>query len=129
MAQIIPLAAKKPVHAIVTKTKNGSQRLFISTKAPAQLNFAFDSSESVKAAFFAKADVRFLPLTIYAVRWSIEVAYYEQKKFRSLEVYMLRSRSGIERLTNLLTVLYAFMTVLPFYDKTFSALSHNNPQQ
>jgi len=77
----------------------------------------------------AKADVRFLPLTIYAVRWSIEVAYYEQKKFRSLEVYMLRSRSGIERLTNLLTILYAFMTVLPFYDKTFSALSHNNPQQ
>ena len=28
-----------------------------------------------------------------------------------------------------LTVLYAFMTILPFYDKTFSALSHNSPQQ
>ena len=126
---ITNLFGKKPVHAIVTKTKNGSQRLFICTKSPDQLNFAFDSSESGKTAFFAKADVRFLPLTIYAVRWSIEVAYYEQKKFWSLEVYMLRSRIGIERLTNLLTVLYAFMTILPFYDKTFSALSHNSPQQ
>ena len=42
---------------------------------------------------------------------------------------MLQSKVGIERLTNLMTVLYSFMTVLPFYDKTFSALSHNSPQQ
>ena len=42
---------------------------------------------------------------------------------------MLRSKVGIERLTNLMTILYSFMTVLPFYDKTFSALSHNSPQQ
>ena len=84
---ITNLFGKKPVHAIVTKTKNGTQRLFICTN------------------------------------------YYEQKKFWSFGNYMLRSRIGIERLTNLLTVLYAFMTVLPFYDKTFSALSHNSPQQ
>jgi len=43
--------------------------------------------------------------------------------------YMLRSKIGIERLTNLLTLLYSFMTLLPFYDKTFSALSDNSPQQ
>ena len=36
---------------------------------------------------------------------------------------------GSKRLTNLLTLLYSFMIVLPFYDKTFSALSHNSPQQ
>ena len=126
---ITNLFGKKPVHAIVTKTKNNSQRLFICTKDPHQLNFDFDSSESGKASFFAKADVQFLPLTVYSMRWSIEVSYYEQKKFWSLGAYMLRSKVGIERLTNLMTILYSFMTVLPFYDKTFSALSHNSPQQ
>ena len=104
-------------------------RLFICTKCPDELNFDFTSSELGKASLFAKADVRFLPLTVYSMRWSIEVAYYEQKKFWALGTYMLRGRIGIERLTNLLTVLYSFMTVLPFYDKTFSTLSHNSPQQ
>ena len=42
---------------------------------------------------------------------------------------MLRSKIGIERLTNLITVLYAFMTLLPFYDNTFKLLSHHSPQQ
>ena len=41
----------------------------------------------------------------------------------------IRGKIGIERLTNLLTILYSFMTILPFYDKTFSALSLNSPQQ
>ena len=123
------LFGHKPVHAIVTKTQNGSQRLFICTKAPDQLLFAFDSDKLGKASAFAKAEVRFLPLTIYSMRWHIEVAYYEQKKFWSFGAYMLRRKVGIERLTNLLTVLYAFMTLLPFYDSTFFSLSHNSPQQ
>ena len=118
-----------PVHAIVTKTKNGTQRLFICTKSPDELNFDFTASELGKASLFAKSDVQFLPLTVYSMRWSIEVAYYEQKRFWSLGNYMLRSKIGIERLTNLLTLLYSFMTLLPFYDKTFSALSDNSPQQ
>ena len=126
---ITNLFGKKPVHAIVTKTKNGTQRLFICTKSPDELNFDFTACELGKASLFAKADVQFLPLTVYSMRWSIEVAYYEQKKFWSLGNYMLRSKIGIERLTNLLTLLYSFMTLLPFYDKTFSALSNNSPQQ
>ena len=63
------------------------------------------------------------------MRWSIEVTYYEQKKFWSFGAYMLRSKVGIERLTNLLTVLYAFMTILPFYDDNFLSLAHSSPQQ
>lgn len=118
-----------PVYAIVTKTKNGSQRLFISTKSPDQFHFDFNSSALGKASLFAKADIDFLPLTVYSMRWHIEVAYYEQKKFWSFGAYMLRSKVGIERLTNLLTVLYAFMVLLPFYDCTFFQLSHNSPQQ
>ena len=42
---------------------------------------------------------------------------------------MLRSKVGIERLINLLTLLYALMLLLPFYDNTFYSLSHNSPQQ
>ena len=42
---------------------------------------------------------------------------------------LIIGKIGIERLTNLLTVLYAFMTILPFYDDTFLSLAHNSPQQ
>ena len=94
---ITNLFGKKPVHAIVTKTKNGTQRLFICTKSPDTLNFDFTASELGKASLFAKSDIQFLPLTVYSMRWHIEVAYYEQKKFWSLGAYMLRSKVGIER--------------------------------
>ena len=126
---ITKLFGNRPVHAIVTKTKSGSTRLFICTKSPEQLNFDFNSTELGRASLFAKTDIQFLPLTIYSLRWNIEVAYYEQKKFWSFGSYMLRSKVGIERLTNLLSVLYAFMTLLPFYDSTFLSLASNSPQQ
>ena len=126
---ITKLFGNMPVHAIVTKTKSGTQRLFICTKSPDELNFDFTASNLGKASLFAKSDIQFLPLTVYSMRWHIEVAYYEQKKFWSFGAYMLRSKVGIERLTNLLTVLYAFMTILPFYDGTFLSLAHNSPQQ
>ena len=119
---------KHPVYAIVTSTKSGSERLFICTKSPDKLHFDF-SPDLGKASLFAKSDISFLPLTIYSLRWHIETAYYEQKKFWSLGSYMLRSKIGIERLTNLITVLYAFMTLLPFYNHTFKPLSHLSPQQ
>ena len=126
---ITRLFGNRPVHAIVTKTKSGSTRLFICTKSPEQLNFDFNSTELGRASLFAKTDIQFLPLTIYSLRWNIEVAYYEQNKFWSFGSYMLRSKVGIERLTNLLSVLYAFMTLLPFYDSTFLSLASNSPQQ
>ena len=126
---ITKLFGNRPVHAIVTKTKSGSTRLFICTKSPEQLNFDFNSTELGRASLFAKTDIQFLPLTIYSLRWNIEVAYYEQKKFWSFGSYMLRSKVGIERLTNLLSFLYAFMTLLPFYDSTFFSLASNSPQQ
>ena len=126
---ITKLFGNRPVHAIVTKTKSGSTRLFICTKSPEQLNFDFNSTELGRASLFAKTDIQFLPLTIYSLRWNIEVAYYEQKKFWSFGSYMLRSKVGIERLTNLLSFLYAFMTLLPFYDSTFLSLASNSPQQ
>jgi len=41
----------------------------------------------------------------------------------------LRSKTGIERLTNLLTILYAFMTLLPYCDSFFADLSDKSPQE
>lgn len=127
---------KHPVYAVVTSTKLGSEKLFICTKFPDKLHFDFSSGLG-KVSLFAKSNISFLPLTVYSLRRHIETAYYEQKKFWSLGSCILRSKIGIERLTNLITVLYAFMTLLPFYDNTFKLfydntfklLSHHSPQQ
>lgn len=119
----------RSVYAIATKSKGGCIRLFFCTKAPQQLHFDLNCHSSGKSLLYAQTDINFLPLTIYSLRWNIEVAYYEQKKFWSLSDYMLRSKVGIERLINLLTLLYALMLLLPFYDNTFYSLSHNSPQQ
>ena len=116
---VTKLLGMMPVYAIVTKTNNNSKRLFICTKSPDELTFDLDSVDLGRTALFAKTDISFLPLTIYSLWWNIEIAYYEQKKFWSLGAYMLRSKIGIESLINLLTVLYAFMTILPFYDSYF----------
>ena len=74
---------KHPVYSVVTSTKSGSERLFICTKSPDKLHFDF-SSDLGKASLFAKSDISFLPLTVCSLRWHIETAYYEQKKFWSL---------------------------------------------
>lgn len=99
------LFGKNTVYAIVTKPKNGSSfRLFFSTKAPEELGFDIEFSPNRTAAAYAEANAEFIPLTIYAVRWNIEVSYYEQKTFWSLGKYMLRSRKGIEKLINLISI-------------------------
>ena len=123
------LFKKRPVSAIVTKSKSGSRRLFLCTASPQQLHFDTNCSGIGKAVHYAETDISFLPLTIYALRWHIETAYYEQKKFWSLGNYMLRSKDGIECLLNLLTILYSMMTLLPFLDSYFSFLSGESPQQ
>ena len=62
----------------------------------------------------------YLPLACYMPRWDIEVSYYENKAFWSLEEYRVRSREGIERLVNLECIAYSAMTLLPYSDETFS---------
>ena len=118
-----------PVTAIVTESKSGSRRLFLCTASPEQLHFDTNCSGIGKAVHYAETDISFLPLTVYALRWHIETAYYEQKKFWSLGNYMLRSRDGIECLLSLLTILYSLMTLLPFLDSYFSFLTDVSPQQ
>lgn len=123
------LFGNRTVYATLTKSKEGkSSRLFLCTKNPQNLNFDIAFSDK-NAASFAKADTNFIPLTIYALRWNIEVAYYEQKTFWALGDYRLRSKTGIERLVNLLTLCYASMKLLPFLSDAFHFLKGLSPQQ
>jgi hypothetical protein len=125
------LFGKRPVFALVTKSKSGSMRLFLSTVAPEKLNFDPNCKGIEKALSYYKKDKSYLPLplTLYAFRWHIETAYYEQKKFWSLKAYMLRSKRGIESLINLLTIVYSMMSLLPFLNSEFSFLSNLSHQE
>ena len=125
---ITNLFGKRQVTAIVTQTKSGSKRLFLCTASAEKLHFDTECMD-IRKAPYSKTDSSFLPLTIYALRWDIETSYYQQKKFWSLEKYMLRSKDGIECLLNLLTILYSLMILLPFLDSDFSFLAGESPQQ
>ena len=123
------LFGKRSVWAIVTKSeKSGQFRLFLCTKDPKELRFDLSLADA-KAALFANADVDFLPLTIYGLRWNIEVSYYEQKTFWALGDYRVRSKVGIERLVNLLTLCYSAVKLLPYSTGDFCALQGLSPQQ
>ena len=123
------LFKKHPVTAIVTESKSGSRRLFLCTASSESLHFDTNCSGIGKAVHYAQTDISFLPLTIYALRWHIETAYYEQKRFWSFGSYLLRSRDGIECLLNLLTIVYSMMSLLPFLDSSFSFLKEVSSQQ
>ena len=123
------LFGARTVWAIVTKSKKGScYRLFLCTIDPKKLQFDLSFADT-KACVFAHADPDFLPLTIYALRWNIEVSYYEQKTFWALGDYRLRSQTGIECLVNLLTLCYSFVKLLPYLSEDFSALKDLSAQQ
>ena len=102
--------------------------MFLCTKNPKELRFDLSLADA-KAALFAHADVAFLPLTIYGLRWNIEVSYYEQKTFWALGDYRVRSKVGIERLVNLLTLCYSAVKLLPYSIGDFCALRGLSPQQ
>ena len=124
------LFGDKIVHAVVTKAKkSNSCRLFLCTQTPQSLNFDISFITSENARTYAQADAAFLPMSIYSLRWNIEVSYYEQKTFWSLGDYMLRSCNGIERLVNLITLVYSTMTLLPYLDLSFSQFNQYRPQQ
>ena len=69
------LFGSRTVYAISTKAREGNScRLFLCTENPQNLPFDIAFSDE-RAARFAKADSNFTPLTIYALRWNIEIAY------------------------------------------------------
>ncbi len=73
--------------------------------------------------------MQFIPLLLYVYRWNIEVSYYEQKTFRSLCSYMVRSRKEIEMLVNLINIAYCAMKILPHQDTAFSKYRTESVQE
>ena len=124
------LFGDRTVTAIITKSKNsGSTRLFLSTQPVEDLAFSLDFLPQKTASAFSQEKPALLPLAIYTLRWDIEVTYYEQKAFWGLGNYMLQSKVGIERLVNLISLIFAALTLLPFQSRDFSALKGQSPQE
>lgn len=123
------LFGKKPVLAIVTKPSSGqSKRLFLCSDATG--NFRFDLEFLPEhSRTFGLADAMLHPLSVYSLCWNIEVAFYQQKTFWVLGDYMLRSQTGIERLLNLLSLIYAVMILPPHLDAEFQQFQSCSPQQ
>ena len=117
------------VHAYVTVSESGGRRLFICTAEPSEIGIgcALHSDDSDCSA--AGVDREFLPLSLYGIRWNIEVGYYEHKTFWSLSRYMLRRRCGIERLLNLICIAHASMRLLPYVDAQFARFKDCSPQE
>ena len=61
--------------------------------------------------------------------WNIAVFYYEGKTLWSLEEYRRRSKEGIERLVNLVSLSYNAMPLLPYSDETFSGYQSASAQK
>lgn len=119
------------VYAIVTLSKsgNGSRRLFLCTKNPESIILDYSRCEDETIRGYGEDDVSFLPLACYSPRWNIEISYYESKTFWSFEEYRVRSREGIERLLNLECIAYSAMTLLPYSDSSFSCYQSASAQE
>ena len=103
--------------------------MFLCTKNPKDitLDYAMCADETISE--YGKESIQYLPLACYMLRWNIEVSYYENKTFWSLEEYRVRSREGIERLINLISISYSAMTLLPYVEKSFSSYQSASAQE
>ena len=121
----------KVVYALVTAPKNGkgSRRLFLCTVDPGTISFDWENSADKTTCSYGAENVFYLPLAWYGLRWNIEVSYYEGKTFWSMEDYQVRSKEGIERLVNLISLSYSAMTLLPYSDETFSGYQSASAQE
>ena len=131
MPVITNLWKDKVVYALVTAPKNGkgSRRLFLCTADPRTISFDWENSADKTTYSYGAENVFYLPLAWYGLRWNIEVSYYEGKTFWSMEEYRIRSKEGIERLVNLISLSYSAMTLLPYSDETFSEYQSASAQE
>lgn len=131
MPVITNLWKGKMVYALVTAPKSGkgSRRLFLCTADPGNISFDWKNSADKTAYSYGAENIFYLPLAWYGLRWNIEVSYYEKKTFWSMEEYQVRSKEGIERLVNLISLSYSAMTLLPYSDETFSGCQSASAQE
>ena len=128
---ITNLWKEKVVYALVTAPKNGKggRRLFFCTVDPRTIPFDWENSADQAIYSYGAENVLYLPLAWYGLRWDIEVSYYEEKTFWSLEEYRIRSKEGIERLANLISLSYSAMTLLPYQEEVFSSCQCSSAQE
>ena len=121
----------RKVYAIVTFPKKGKghHRLFLSTIAPEEISLTLEWCSREKFCPYAEENIKYLPLDLYALRWNIEVSYYEGKTFWSMKNYRVRSSQAVERLVNLLCISYSAMTLLPYSDDAFSNYKYASAQE
>jgi len=125
------LFGSREVLAYVTSTEknSGSRRLFFSTVFPEQLHIFCAWQEKAPLNQAGSSRMQYIPLFLYAFRWNIEVSCYEQKTFRSLCSYMVRSCKGIEMPVNLVNIAYRAMKLLPYQDEAFAKYRTKSVQE
>ena len=123
------LLGDKPVHAYVTESSSGSRRLFFCTADPAGIHMSCAWQEKASLKDVGSKDMEYFPMRLYDMRWNIEVGYYEQKTFWDLSRYMVRSKTGIERMLNLINVAHSAMKILPHHDSFWKEFQNQSPQE
>lgn len=123
------LFGKKPTLTIVTRPTSGqNKRLFLCSNTTGNFHFDLEFLPQPSRSF-ALTDAMLMPLSVYSIRWNIEVTFYQQKTFWALGDYMLCSHTGIERLLNLLSLIYAIMLLLLHLDDIFQKFQFCSSQQ
>ena len=74
-------------------------------------------------------DMKYFPMRLYDMRWNIEVGYYEQKTFWGLSRYMVRSKTGVERMLNLVNAAHSAMKILPHHHACWKDFRYQSPQE
>ena len=119
----------KAVNAYVTESASGSRRLFFCTADPPAISMACAWQEKESLRDVDSKDMEYFPLRLYAMRWNIEVRYYEQKTFWNLSRYMVRSKTGIERMLNLVNIAHSAMKILPHQCACWKDFRDKSPQE
>ena len=120
---------ERTVEAYVTVSESGAKRLFICTAKPPEIMMNCAAQEDSSLRVSDKMQRKFLPMKLYNFRWNIEISYYEQKTFWSLEKYMVRRQCSIERILNLICVAHASMRLLPYIDEHFAKYKDCSSQE
>ncbi len=119
----------QPVNAYVTESPSGSRRLFFCTASPAEIHMSCAWQEKSTLKNVVSKDMEYFPMRLYDMRWNIEVGYYEQKTFWDLSRYMVRSKTGIERMLNLINIAHSAMKILPHHHADWKDFHDQSPQE
>lgn len=127
---ITNIFGSQAVMAYVTASDkdSDSRRLFFSTIMPHELSMFCAHMEKAPFNQVGSTWMPYIPLFCYSFRWNIEISYYEQKLFWSLDKYMLRSKRGIETFINLINLAYCAMKILPYADDKYYEYQNSSAQ-